>query len=104
MRRELARYDALWVRGGNVFVLRYAMHRSAGDALITDVLAADTLLYAGYSAGPCVLAPSLRGLEAVDDPAAVALNYGGEPIWDGLGALDYSIGDLVSSMPLSAAA
>ena len=81
----------LWVRGGNVFVLRYALHRSGGDAIAAGALAADTLVYAGYSAGPCVLAPSLRGLDAVDDPAAVAVTYGDEPIWEGLGLLDYSI-------------
>ena len=91
LRRELARYDVLWVRGGNVFVLRYALHRSGGDAIAAAALAADALVYAGYSAGPCVLAPSLRGLDAVDDPAAVAATYGAEPIWEGLGLLDYSM-------------
>ena len=91
LRRDLSQYDALWVRGGNVFVLRYALHRSGGDAIAAGPLAADTLVYAGYSAGPCVLAPSLRRLDAVDDPAAVAATYGAEPIWEGLGLLDYSI-------------
>jgi len=44
-------------------------------------------VYAGYSAGPCVLAPSLRGLELCDDVTAVD----GEAIWDGLGVLDHAI-------------
>jgi len=85
LRRDLAQYDALWVRGGNVFVLRYALHHSGGDAIAAGALPAGALVYAGYSAGPCVLAPSLRGLDAVDDPAAVAATYGTEPIWEGLG-------------------
>lgn len=41
-----------------------------GDVIITDALVADALVYAQYSAGPCVLAPTLCGLDAVDDPAA----------------------------------
>ena len=68
-----------------MFVLRYALHHSGGDAITAGALAADALVYAGYSAGPCVLAPSLRGLDAVDDPAAVTATYGAEPIWEGLG-------------------
>jgi dipeptidase E len=46
------------------------------------------LVYAGYSAGACVLSPSLRGLEAVDDAGAVTRVYGSEPVRDGLGLLD----------------
>ena len=61
LRRDLAQYDALWVRGGNVFVLRYALHHSGGDAIAADPLAAGALVYAGYSAGPCGLAPRRSG-------------------------------------------
>ena len=87
----LAGYDGLWVRGGNVFVLRHALQRSGADALITDALARDAFVYAGYSAGPCVLAPTLRGLQTVDDATAVTRLYGSDPIWDGLGVLEYAI-------------
>jgi dipeptidase E len=52
-----------------------------------ELLAADALVYAGYSAGPCVLSPSLRGLELVDDPDAVTRIYGVAPMWDGLALL-----------------
>lgn len=82
----LGRYALLWVRGGNAFVLRHALAASGADVVIRDLLAADAVVYAGYSAGPCVLGPSLRGLELVDDAGAVA-----EPIWDGLGVLDFAI-------------
>ena len=51
------------------------------------MLAADALVYGGYSAGSCVLSPSLRGLEAVDDAGAVMRIYGSEPVWDGLALL-----------------
>lgn len=79
--------DFLWVRGGNVFTLRMAMARSGLDRLLLDRLAADTLVYAGFSAGPCVLAPSLRGLEHCD-PVDDALRLHGEVRYDGLGVLD----------------
>ena len=52
-----------------------------------ELIRTERLVYAGYSAGPCVLAPSLRGLELCDDAGAVD----GEVIWDGLGVLDHAI-------------
>lgn len=60
-----------WLRGGNAFMLCYALYRSGGDAALGDLLAGDALVYAGYSAAGCVLSPSLRGLELVDDADAV---------------------------------
>ncbi|GAA2169598.1 Type 1 glutamine amidotransferase-like domain-containing protein [Actinomadura napierensis] len=86
---ELAGFGLVWARGGNAFVLRYALARSGADAALTDLLGRDALVYAGYSAGGCVLAPSLRGLEACDDPHAVTRVHGDPPIWDGLGVLDH---------------
>lgn len=83
-------YPSVWVRGGNAFVLRYAMARSAADAALTARLHQDTIVYAGYSAGPCVLAPSLRGLELCDSPQDVTQTWGDEPIWEGLGILDHA--------------
>ena len=87
LRRDLAGVALAWLRGGNVFMLRYALRRSGGDSVFRDLLASDALVYGGYSAGPCVLSPSLRGLEAVDDAEAVGRVYGAEPVWDGLGVL-----------------
>jgi dipeptidase E len=88
---ELRRFDAVWLRGGNVFMLRYALARSAADGDVTRLLDEDAIVYSGYSAGPCVLAPTLRGLEAVDGASVVEEVYGDQPIWEGLGVLDYSI-------------
>jgi dipeptidase E len=88
LRRDLSELALTWLRGGNVFMLRYALHRSGGDAVFRDLLAEDALVYAGYSAGACILSPSLRGLEAVDDADAVTRLYGAEPVWDGLALLD----------------
>jgi dipeptidase E len=88
---DLRGYDLVWLRGGNVFLLRYALAASGADTLLVDLLRTDSLVYAGYSAGPCVLGPSLRGLELVDEPEAVEATYGGVPVWDGLGVLDFAI-------------
>ena len=88
---ELRRYSLVWLRGGNVFMLRYALAASGADAALVELLRRDELVYAGYSAGPCVLGPTLRGFEIVDDPTAVHAVHGAEPVWDGLGVLDYVI-------------
>ncbi|TCM50358.1 Type 1 glutamine amidotransferase-like domain-containing protein [Kribbella sp. VKM Ac-2568] len=87
LRAGLTQYDGLWVRGGNVFVLRVALARSGADKFLPDLIRSGELVYAGYSAGPCVLAPSLRGLELCDDVTQVE----GEVIWEGLGVLDEAI-------------
>ena len=82
-------FDAVWVRGGNSFVLRVAMARSGADAVLAAAVRQDALVYAGYSAGPCVLAPSLRGLELVDPVDDVERVWpGAELVWEGIGILD----------------
>ncbi len=85
---KLRGFEIAWLRGGNVFALRYAMALSGADRVLPGLLAEDAIVYAGYSAGPCCLAPSLRGLEACDDVSVVRRLYGAEPIWDGLGVID----------------
>ena len=81
--------DAVWVRGGNTFVLRAALARCGADAVLVEALRADSLAWGGYSAGCCVLAPSLRGLELVDPVDDVArVRPGDEVVWEGLGILD----------------
>ena len=79
----LSEVGAVWVRGGNVFVLRQAMADAGADHWLVELIRQDRLVYSGYSAGPAVLAPSLEGLQLVDEVAAVR-----EPIWQGLGVLD----------------
>lgn len=81
--QQLPSADVIWVRGGNVFVLRRALADSGADAVVVDLLKQDDAVYGGYSAGVCVLAQDLRGLERVDDVTAVP-----NPIYDGLGILD----------------
>lgn len=88
---DLERFELIWVRGGNTFVLRAALALSGGDAVLTELLRRDAVVWGGYSAGACVLAPDLRGLDLVDDPGAVRGCYGTEPPWTGLGLIDHAI-------------
>lgn len=83
--RELAGYDLIWVRGGNVFVLRRALADSGADTALLTLLKQDALVYGGYSAGACVLSPDLSPLRKVDDITRVSA-----PITTGLGVLDRS--------------
>lgn len=88
---KLREFDMVWVKGGNAFILRRAMAQSGFDEIITHMLANDEIIYGGYSAGVCVLAPSLIGVDLVDDPDIVPAGYESEVIWDGLGLIDYTI-------------
>jgi len=97
LRDDLQPFHAMWVRGGNTFVLRAALALSGGDHLITERLARDDLVYGAYSAGACVLCPSLVELDASDDPNDVLRTYGVDAQWDGLGILDYWIVPHVNS-------
>jgi dipeptidase E len=91
LRRDLGQFDLIWARGGNVFLLRRAMRASGADAALLDLLAGDSVVYAGYSAGACVLTPSLHGIELVDDAVQVPDGYDPEIVWDALGVLPYSL-------------
>lgn len=91
LRRELATYDLVWVTGGNAFVLRRAMKQSGFDDVITDMLENDEIIYGGFSAGAVVAAPSLAGIDLMDDPDEVPAGYESQPVWDGLGLIDHAI-------------
>ncbi|MGW4535842.1 Type 1 glutamine amidotransferase-like domain-containing protein [Nocardia sp. NPDC004340] len=89
--RRLREFPAVWVRGGNTFVLRAQFARSGADLALRKLLAEDALVYAGYSAGACVMTPDFHGIEAIDDPGEVRTACGVEPRWDGLGLVDRRI-------------
>lgn len=91
LEKIISESGGLWVLGGNTFVLRQAMQFSGLDIILQEMAKENVgFLYAGYSAGCCVLAPTLRGLDIVDDPNDKP--YGDhETIWDGLNLIPYSI-------------
>ena len=87
----IAGFDYFWVRGGNVFLLRRAYKQSGFDNLLVKLLQGDAVAYGGFSAGICILAPSLEGLEIVDLKDDVSEGYDKAVVWDGLGVLEYAI-------------
>lgn len=88
--KELSGYGVIWVRGGNTFILRRAFKESGMDEWLTSHKNDKELVYAGYSAGVCVLSPSLKGLETVDDPNIIQEGYNKDIIWDGLGLINFA--------------
>jgi dipeptidase E len=91
-RSMLKQYDGVWVIGGNAFTLRRALRYSGLDQGLQEIARSDTsFVYAGYSAGSCVLGPTLAGIHLVDPPNLPADSYGTELIMEGLGMLPYSI-------------
>ncbi len=91
LRATLLKFDLIWVRGGNTFVLRRAFRQTGADVLIKELLLQDAFVYGGYSAGIDILTPSLHGVEFVDDPNTVPDGYDPEIVWDCLGILPYAV-------------
>ena len=91
LKEHLANFGMVWVRGGNTFILKRAFEQSGFDVLIKELLNEDKIVYGGYSAGIVILAPSMKGLELVDDPNIVPDGYKPEFSWDGLNILDYAV-------------
>lgn len=83
LKSKVKEFGIFWVPGGNTFVLRQAMHLSGFDNIFKELSKKENLLYGGYSAGICILAKSMKGLDIVDHPEIKP--YGNYPtIWEGL--------------------
>ncbi len=88
---SLSGYGFVWVRGGNAFNLLRAIRQSGFDKTIIEILKEDKLVYGGYSAGICVLSPSLNGIQLCDNPNDIPEGYPEEVIWKGLNVIPYSV-------------
>ena len=91
LKEKLLSLSGIWVSGGNTFVLRQAMRLSGFDEIIKDLARNGSFLYAGYSAGICILSTSLRSLHIVDDPSDHPYPGIKETIWEGLGFFDHDL-------------
>ena len=91
LEKKLAEFGVIWVRGGNLFVLRQAMKLSGFDNVLKNLVKENNILYGGYSAGVCVLAPTLKGMDIIDDLNVKPYGDQLEVVWDGLGILNYSV-------------
>ncbi|MPM51629.1 Peptidase E [bioreactor metagenome] len=90
LENKMKEYGAVWVLGGNTFVLRRAYKASGFDTWLQQQKNNKDFVYAGYSAGVCVLSPSLKGLEIIDDSIIVEKNYPKETVWEGLNIIDFA--------------
>jgi dipeptidase E len=91
LNKKMEQFNAVYVRGGNVFILRRAFLESGFDKIIKSFAKRKDFVYAGFSAGACVLSPDLTGLQFVDDPEIDPEGYQVQRIFTGLGLIDYSI-------------
>lgn len=91
LKEKITDCGIIWVRGGNAFVLRQAMKLSGFDEIMKQLLGRDDIVYGAYSAGVCVLAPTLKGIDLVDDPNVHPYPEQTETIWEGLDIIDYSV-------------
>lgn len=87
LKEDLKDYHAFCVIGGNVFVLRQAMKLSGFDDYLKEISQEEDYLYIGYSAGSCVLSPTLYGLEILDEP--INPYNDDEIIYEGLHLINY---------------
>lgn len=65
----LDRVDALYVAGGNTFVLLAALRRRGTDAVLVERVRAG-LPYIGSSAGSVITGPIIEPISLMDDPSA----------------------------------
>lgn len=91
LQKYMERFGYVWVAGGNTFVLRRAFRLSGLDSILQKKRNEDDFVYAGYSAGICVLGPTLKGIHLADDPQAMPQGYSGPIIWAGLALIPYCI-------------
>lgn len=91
LKKDISKFDLIWTRGGNAFVLRRAFKQSGFDEIVKNLLNDDVIVYGGYSAGIDMLTPSLHGAELVDDPNIIPEGYETRIVWECLNILPYSI-------------
>jgi peptidase E len=81
----LRSHDFVWVLGGNSFYLNYYIHYESFNTMLIEAIE-QGLVYGGESAGAVAVAPTLHGIEYIDDP-----NDAPKVIWEGLGLIDFGI-------------
>lgn len=90
LRARLAALGGVWVSGGNVFVLRQAMHLSGFDVILHELTARSDFVYGGYSAAGCVLSKTLDAYRIVDDATDLPYEQLKEVLWKGIGLIDFA--------------
>ena len=68
-----------------------AMKLSGFDIIFQELKTRGDFLYAGYSAGICVLSKSLKAIDQVDDPHNFPYPEIIRPIYEGLDVFDFAL-------------
>lgn len=87
----LNKYDAVWMGGGNTFVLRRALAKTGIDTFLGKEVRDGKLAYGGESAGAIMATPDFTGVQFGDDPDILPEGYTEQTPWEGLGFVDYDI-------------
>ena len=87
----LAGFDAVWLAGGNTFVLRRALAKAGFDNAVIEYVRADKIAYGGESAGAIMATPDFIGVEFGDDPHVLPAGYSEPTPKTGLSLVGYDI-------------
>lgn len=88
LKKKITELGAIFISGGNAFVLRQAMKLSGLDNILIELKNDPDFLYAGYSAAGCVLYSDLHAYPIVDKPDTPYENQ--DMIWEGLDFVDFA--------------
>lgn len=93
LENEIKKYQAIWMAGGNVFLLRRALKQTGLDRILGDQVRKNEIVYGGDSAGAMIAGPTLKGTwnesEDEDNPNFIAEGYNKKVIWEGLNFINY---------------
>jgi dipeptidase E len=89
--KDLSDYQAVWVAGGNTFVLIRALEQSGARKVLGSMVRKNEIVYGGESAGAILPTPTLTGVEFGDDPNDIPKSYKKDIIWEGLNLIAYHI-------------
>ncbi|MBP6974790.1 MAG: Type 1 glutamine amidotransferase-like domain-containing protein [Candidatus Pacebacteria bacterium] len=90
LENKLEGFGLVWLKGGKSFVLKRAIEESGFEVIIKKMLASDSIIYGGYSAGGVVASATMRGIELVEDALFVPEGYRPEFEWNGMNLIPYS--------------
>lgn len=83
LEEQIRSSDIIWIGGGNMYYLRYILHKTRADRIITQLINAGKV-YCGWSAGGCVAGPTLLDGEIMDD-----VTQAEEKLYAGLNLVDF---------------
>jgi dipeptidase E len=89
--KELQKYQAVWITGGNTFVLARAMVQSGARNVLGNMVRKNEIVYGGESAGAILATPTLTGVEFGDDPEIIPKAYDETVATEGLNLISYHI-------------